>query len=125
MKNLTEIVISYEKSRKILSGLHKKRAKLINDCTGPINTSWTGDDNFISKTEGFGSSCFEFCNKHIVRDYHDPVTFDDNLDEHGCGNCQKARAVTVSEMPDVKHDFGMAKRSLSAYGKKLIKESEL
>lgn len=118
MNDLVKIICDYEKARKAVQDLTKKRAILINSCTGPENLC--GSDDFEFSTPGFGSACFEYSMLNTNGDFYDRITFDDNIECHGCDSCREARGIFKGQE---KYDLGVAKRKLSSIGKRLIKET--
>ena len=115
-------VIRYEKARQVVSKLESKRKKLIDEC----DSIKTIDDGIFKSEVG------ELCLVTAWRNFSDDddvdgfglktgLNYDECLGEIGCKACIESFGIKNTILADAKKELGIAKISLSALGKRLIK----
>lgn len=119
---IEKIVTDYEKSRQDISRLQEQITRLHLNCGGVHEHYKRPDENIM---------CYEHAWRDFIADenlinpsgfgYQKEHSYDEHLDAVGCDNCIKARKLKTGELASAKKSFGVAKRRLSHYGKKLIK----
>ena len=115
-------VIRYEKARQLVASLKAKRRELIDKCDS-IKTI----DDGIFKSE-VGEPCLvtawrNFSDDDDVDDFglKTGLNYDECLGEIGCRACIESFGIKNTTLADAKKELGIAKISLSALGKRLIK----
>lgn len=120
-----EIVLRYEKARQLVSELKKVRADLISKCS---SVSLVMVDGFA---ELRGELCLHSNYREWAGEYEENgyislsiLDYMRDANENGecCDACLESIKIKRGPLMDAKKEFGMAKRSLSHAGKRMIKE---
>lgn len=131
MSDANQIIMRYEKARQESVALEKERRMLVSHCEN-IDTCEDNHNQIVS----FGENCFVAAWNTMVEENNqcrghdhwvDHFSFDEVFtngellnDAHVCDNCKKAYEIKKGPLAAAKKDLGIAKRQLSAMGKKLI-----
>jgi len=127
-KKLEDAVSNYERTRQQLTKLTDQRAKLLILCT---NEKF-GLNHPLEKT-GFCPKVAKDDLDELIRDnpveaeaYNYGEVLEANHDNGTCcQNCWDAYEIKTGPLAKARHDFGNAKRSLSRWGKILMKKKPL
>lgn len=117
-----QAIRTYEEARQKVSRIEKKRKSLIIGCT---KKSKENCDDFGTCYGTCLEKAYEDTGKQI-RENNEYYSFSEILEEgHAagdyCDNCVDAYHLRVGELSEARMAFGVAKRQLSAIGKKIIK----
>jgi hypothetical protein len=115
-------IIRYEKARQLVAQLEDKRRKLIDECESIV----TIEDGFFERETGEPCLVTAWKNFSDDDDYDSfgmrtGPNYDECLGEIGCKACIESFGIKNTTLSDAKKEFGIAKISLSALGKRLIK----
>jgi peptide subunit release factor RF-3 len=122
MINPQSAVIRYEKARQLVASLKAKRRELIDQCESIV----TIEDGFFQRETG------ELCLITAYKDFRESeyedgqatgFNYGDALSEVGCEACLQSFKIKHTTLSVARKEFGIAKRSLSNLGKRLIKEA--
>ncbi len=111
------IIKRYELARQAVAALQKKRKWLLLNCS-KINEGDLFDEICLVKAH---KDWVGICNDNgELYDYGD-ILSEGVAEGVYCQNCQDSFNIKHNELADAKAEFGKAKRSLSFFGKKLLK----
>lgn len=114
-------VIRYEKARQMVLKLKAKRKYLIGECESIVTI-----ENGCFESE-IGELCLVTAYKYFSENEYEngqSTGFDycEAINEVGCKACLESFKIKHTTLSVAIREFGMAKRSLSSLGKRLIKE---
>ena len=120
MNDQDHVIIRYERARQAVALIKEERRQLIWKC-----------DNVKALANEL---CLVAASKSATEERHDHDHYDEHglyagdsyqdiMDNIGCPACRKSYAIKIGALADAKSEFGSAKRSLAAWGKKLIKQN--
>jgi len=117
MDKYKEAILDYEKKRRAVATLDKKRRKLISNC------------KLVDRTDYHSKICLVIAfedTKNLCRSEGEYYTYDEvlfmgNGEGDYCDNCLAAFELKKGKLAEARQRFGHAKQTLSALGKILDK----
>lgn len=118
---IEEALIQYETSRQNIAKLRDQITSLHSNCKSPSKEYNANEgDLFCPEVAWAEFSCDNNLFNPSGYGYQRECSYDEILEIVGCDNCKKARKIKLNELALSRQQFGIAKRRLSHYGKKLI-----
>ena len=125
---MNKAIIRHELARQAASTLTLKRSALLSECES-FDTVEDNHGQIVEIGQTCGMAAWSYMEDANHKSHWDEqLTFEDAFkiyinDENGaCDKCLEAYKIRNNELAQAKREFGNAKRSISYYGKKLIKE---
>ena len=122
MNNPIKTIIRYELARQNVKSLSEKVSYLVQECEY-LDTSEDHHGMIIPIGETCGQAAWDLYTKVGDDSVYEDCFFIYIRDENGaCDKCLEARKIKSLELASAKKEFGISKRLLSHFGKKLISE---
>lgn len=133
MNNYIEAIKRYEKARKAVSDLTEKKRALVSDCDNLKEQEGEDWTHTINRNPCLVVAWDWMASGNKGEPSHNCISYDEvilggedfligTISGGVCGKCLEAYNIKRGELSEAKKEFGAAKRSLSAIGKKLIRE---
>ncbi len=132
-----DAIVRYEIARKLVSNLKEKNKALIYGCDNLKCQEGESWEDVVDRKPCLVMAWDWMVSENKGEPYYNQIDYDEvlhagqgdfdigTISNGVCNKCREAHAIKRGELAEAKKEFGAAKRSLSAIGKKLMKGSKL